>query len=154
MLFKILLSIGIVVAGLNFDSVLHAFSYGVGVTVLRKNKKKVYAKTNAGTIIVPSVELPNYESRLSLILDGNIDLESGFVHHTSLDLYNMLYMRCTKDRALVEYLYPEDLKLDKVYVCVENEFEEEVYIQSFEKGQVIDYKGAIRNYMELVEEKE
>ena len=74
MFFQILLSIGVVVAAFNFDSVLHAVSHGVGVTVLKKSKKKVYANTSSGMIIVPSIELPNYETRVSLILETNIDL--------------------------------------------------------------------------------
>lgn len=154
MFFKILLSIGVIIAGLNVDSIIHAVTHGVGVTILKKNKKKVYANTNSGTIIVPSIELPNYETHVSLILESKIDLESGFVHYSSLDLYNMLYLRSTKDRALIEYLYPEDLNLEKVYVCVENEFEQEVFVKCFSKGEMIDYRGAINQYLQLMEENE
>ena len=128
----------------NYSSVLNFIIHGSGKGIIRttgSNRNAVVDTTN-GVLVIPSVKLPSLDWTVSLFdYETTKHIKDGL---QSLDIMsNIDNLECkVKGRTLLcEYVYPEDIGAEKIRGCISSIFDNECYVFTVEKGNMINYKS-------------
>lgn len=146
MLFVGLVLAAVSLAFVNIDKITYLIFNQPYTGRIRKTKTGLFTNTTDGNVRIPDVKLPNLETEIHILNEG-YEGRTGMIPVSEVLEYRRNQLKTVRDRAICEFLYPEDIGCNSVlYVCVMSQFEEDCLVTAVEMGEPIDYKKMLYNY--------
>jgi hypothetical protein len=139
----------------NYSSVLEFIINGSGKGIIRVNgsKRNAVIDTTGGVLTIPSVKLPSLDWSVSLFeYESTKHIKDGL---NSLDIIsdvNTIDCKIRGRTLLTEFVYPEDLGVEKIRGCISSIFDNECFVFTIEPGDMIDYRKYANQFMLLLED--
>ena len=139
------------VALYNYSTILSIIINGTGKGIIRTSKRNATLETTEGVLSIPSVKLPSLDWEVHLF-EKNCEIPDGL---SSLDVVKSINTTpcLVKGRTLIcEYIYPEQLGAETIRGYVSSIFDNECYVFTINKGEMIDYRKFANQFMLEIED--
>ena len=144
------LAIG-VLSFFNIDKILNLAINGVGVGKINKVKNTLSVKTSEGVIMFPNVKLPSFDWEMYFTSE-KIDVEDGTHDSTIVDDISMTRCPQFRDTIICEYLYSQDVGSEDIRGIITSHLDGLCYVFTVKKGEIIDYKKFIDQFLQQIED--
>ena len=138
----------------NYVSILDYMIHGVGKGKIKVSKGNATVDSTMGVVHLPNVKLPSldWEVKLFKETDENSSVKDGLNNLDVVSSLDTIDCKVNGRTLICEFVYPEQLGVETIRGYVSSIFDDECYVFTVNRGEMIDYRSFANSFMLLLED--